>query len=317
MSEHLTHGTLDDFPYNHLTQHMAAETLWSPADPSLCKSCSHWANGFMPTSLTCTDRLSLHISWDYTATPSMGEFDLTVCENCGLPRGGFQGKPECKHPHFPVLLLLKTTESRFAHSVYKCAKLIEHLTRIPTTEMTATESGEQQFFCDPFSWNDEIDSIVQYFYHKGAPMDDSGSRTLPVFEYIKDTFDNMSIPSGEQSDAEASDSAEDGAPSQAASVATNMTSNSVSRAHRLLVTKGPNTCRKYRPLANMSLRSEIAFRASCNHLETKNWESQQRCYGPRYPRLTPSSRPPFLGHHLQKQKVLRSQKATSSTSSTG
>ena len=69
-------------------------------------------------------------------------------------------------------------------------------------------------------------------------MDDSGTRTLPVFEYVKDAFDNMSIPPDEQSDAEASDSAEDGAPSQAASVATNMISNSVSKAHRLLITEG-------------------------------------------------------------------------------
>ena len=66
----------------------------------------------------------------------------------------------------------------------------------------------------------------------------------------------------------------------------------------------------------MSLRSEIAFWASCNHLETTNWESQQRYHGPRNPRLTPSSKPPFLGHHLQNQEVLLSQKATSSTSST-
>ena len=40
LSEHLTRGTLDDFPYNHLAQHMAAETLWSLADPPLCKTCS-------------------------------------------------------------------------------------------------------------------------------------------------------------------------------------------------------------------------------------------------------------------------------------
>ena len=90
----------------------------------------------------------------------MGEFDLTVCNNCGLPRGGFRGRP------FPVAFQLRTPESKFANIVYECAKLVESYCPIPTTEFIITESGEHQFFCYSLSWSDIVDNIVQSLYQQ-------------------------------------------------------------------------------------------------------------------------------------------------------
>ena len=69
-------------------------------------------------------------------------------------------------------------------------------------------------------------------------MGSSGETSLPMLEYVKDLFETASIPSVEPSDAEDTDSGEDGSPSRAASVATNRTSNSVSKAHRIMRIKG-------------------------------------------------------------------------------
>ena len=104
----------------------------------------------MPSAHTCPNRMFLHKAWDYTVIPSMGDFHLSVCNTCSLPRGGFQGTPECSHDHFPVPLRLKTPESQFAQSVCECAKLVESLIPIPTTNLILTDSGEHSVLLQPF-----------------------------------------------------------------------------------------------------------------------------------------------------------------------
>ena len=79
-----------------------------------------------------------------------------------------------------------------------------------------TDSGEHQFFCNPFMWNEDIDRIVQFLYQQDGPVGNSDDGRLPVLDMLIDVFGGISMPSDEPSDDEDSDSTADGSPLQAA-----------------------------------------------------------------------------------------------------